>query len=434
MDYAVELPIFHPGQIAAFRKPGRFKAIRCGRRWGKTKFGTVLAMDTAIKSFPVGWFAPEYKFLTEPYQEILATLGNVVRSSSESKGAINLRSGGNIDFWTLENPMAGRGRKYKLAIIDEAAFTKNGTMLAKETGTKGIWEKNIRPTLVDLMGSAVVLSNTNGEDSENFLWQICNQPQYEFTEYHAPSNDNPYLPASELEHLKSISHPLVWKQEYLAEFVDWSGVAFFPQEKLLYDGQPMEFPAGCDFVFAVIDSATKTGKENDGTAVVYCAFTRNPWTGPPLVILDWDIAQIEGDLLIAWVPDVFRKLENYAAQCRARRGSAGAFIEDKASGMILLQQCARKDPPLPAYAIDSVLTSLGKSERAMNISGYVHQDKVKISRQAFEKVVAYKGVTRNHLLSQVTGFRVGSKDQVDDDALDCFTYSCAISLGNDEGF
>ena len=101
MDYAIELPTFHPGQVAAFRKPGRFKAIRCGRRWGKTKFGCTLAMDVAIKSYPVGWFAPEYKFLTEPYQEILMTLGDFVKSSSEQKGAIHLRSGGNIDFWTL---------------------------------------------------------------------------------------------------------------------------------------------------------------------------------------------------------------------------------------------------------------------------------------------------------------------------------------------
>lgn len=431
-DYHIALPELHPGQVAAFNAPGRFKAIRAGRRWGKTEFGCTLAVDTSIKSYPVGWFAPEYKFLTEPYQHMLAMIGNFVKSSSESKGVINLKSGGNIDFWTLENPLAGRSRKYKLAIIDEAAFTKNGTMLAKETGTKGIWEKNIRPTLVDLTGSAIVLSNTNGEDGENFLWQICNQPQYQFVEYHAPSSDNPYLPQSELDELKSISHPLVWKQEYLAEFVDWSGVAFFPQDKLLYDGQPMDFPSGCDYVFAIIDSATKTGKENDGTAVVYGAFTRNPWTGPPLVILDWDIAQIAGNFLIDWIPNVFARLEELAIMCKARMGSAGAHIEDKASGIILLQQCENKD--YPAHAIDSKLTSLGKTERALNVSGYVDQNKVKMTRHAFEKVSTYKGVTRNHFLSQVTGFRVGAKDQIDDDLLDGMTYLTALSLGNAGGF
>jgi hypothetical protein len=194
----------------------------------------------------------------------------------------------------------------------------------------------------------------------------------------------------------------------------------------------MEWPTGCDYVFAIIDSATKTGKENDGTAVVYGAFTRNPWTGPPLVILDWDIAQIAGNLLIDWIPNVFRRLEEFAILCKARHGSAGAHIEDKASGIILLQQCENKD--FPAHAIDSKLTSLGKTERAMDVSGYVDQNKVKMTRHAFEKVTTYKGVTRNHFLSQVVGFRVGAKDQVDDDLLDGMTYLTALSLGNAGGF
>ena len=89
---------------------------------------------------------------------------------------------------------------------------------------------------------------------------------------------------------------------------------------------------------------------------------------------------------------------------------------------------------MKAQPIDSKLTALGKSERAISVSGYVHQDKVKLSHVAYDKVINYKGVTRNHLLSQVVGFRIGSKDQVDDDLLDTFCYSIAISLGNAEGY
>jgi hypothetical protein len=35
------------------------------------------------------------------------------------------------------------------------------------------------------------------------------------------------------------TNPLVYAQEYLAEFVDWSGVAFFSREKLLADNLPL---------------------------------------------------------------------------------------------------------------------------------------------------------------------------------------------------
>ena len=67
-----------------------------------------------------------------------------------------------------------------------------------------------------------------------------------------------------------------------------AGVAFFSSDSLLRDGQPVEPPKTCDYVFATIDTAIKTGKENDGTAVVFWALDRltvMPWK---LTVLDWD--------------------------------------------------------------------------------------------------------------------------------------------------
>jgi len=58
----------------------------------------------------------------------------------------------------------------------------------------------------------------------------------------------------------------------------------------------------------------------------------------PLLVLDWNIAQIEGAVLETWLPEVFQTLEELARLCGARNGSLGAFIEDKNSGTILLQQ------------------------------------------------------------------------------------------------
>jgi hypothetical protein len=55
--------------------------------------------------------------------------------------------------------------------------------------------------------------------------------------------------------------------------------------------------------------------------------------GIPLLILDWDIVQIEGALLETWLPTVFRRLEELARLCGARHGPLGAWIEDKNSGL-----------------------------------------------------------------------------------------------------
>jgi hypothetical protein len=90
---------------------------------------------------------------------------------------------------------------------------------------------------------------------------------------------------------------------------------------------------------------------------------------------------------------------------------------------------------MPAHAIDSKLTSMGKDERAISVSGYVYRGWVKYTTHAFNKVSTYKRKTRNHLLDQMESFRVGDKDSDrEDDLLDTFCYGIAIGLGDGDGF
>jgi hypothetical protein len=208
-----------------------------------------------------------------------------------------------------------------------------------------------------------------------------------------------------------------------------AGTSFFDVASCLVNGEPVEYPNRPDYVFAVIDTATKTGAKHDGTAVLFCAGTQG--RGIPLVILDWDVSQIEGSLLEVWLPTIFARLEQLAFETKARMGSVGAFIEDKASGMVLLQHAARRE--WPAHAIDSKLTAMGKDERAISVTGHVNAGEVKISRHAYDKVTVYKGRSGNQFLMQVFRFQIGVKDQ-QDDSLDTFCYSIAIALGNPGGF
>jgi len=425
-EIQVTIPTLHADQAKAYEvaRKNRFFALRCGRRWGKTKFESTIACNDVVRGRLVGFFAPDYKRLSETYAEIEAILAPIKRSSSQTSGIIKTVTGGQVEFWTLADESAGRSRKYHTVLIDEAAFTKPNMW--------DIWRRSIKPTLLDYKGRCIAASNTSGTDSDNFFWKITNEPEHGFVEYHAPSRSNPHLPSDEIDALKKGEHPLVFAQEYEAEWVDWSGVAFFSVDKLLVDGRPVPVPPRCDAVFVTIDTATKTGKENDGTGVIYWALNR-VGDNFALIILDYDVVQIEGAMLETWLPVVFQNLEAFARQCNARMGSQGAWIEDKSSGMVLLQHAARKG--WPAQAIDSKLTSVGKEERALAVSGYHHRGEIKISAPAFDKVVTFKGSSRNHLLSQVTGFRMGDKDpKREDDLLDCYTYGIAIALGNGEGF
>lgn len=463
-NITVNLPVLHNDQVRAYllkedaraydlsyheteraawaaNRGGRFKAVRCGRRWGKTEFGKTWLSDGAAKGMECGWFAPDYKRLSEAYEEIRTCLEPITTRSNKTDGVIRTKTGGRVDFWTLEDESAGRSRKYRRVVVDEGAFTKANMM--------DIWKKSIKPTLFDYTGHAIVASNTNGVAEDNFMWQICNQPEHGFIEFHAPTINNPTIPQrlpgetlgeqtarrhEEIAKLKATEHPLVFLQEYEAEFVDWSGVAFFDIDKLLVDKVAVPYPNHCDAVFAIIDSASKTGTDNDGTGVIYAA--RNTYGGgPPLIVLDYDLQQIEGALLETWLPVVFQNLEALAAKCGARAGSLGVWIEDKSSGIVLLQQAMKKWPN-QARAIDSKLTALGKDERAISASGYHYRGEIKMSAVAFNKVFKYKTVTRNHLLSQVSSFRIGDKDAAKraDDLLDCYTYMIAVALGNSGGF
>jgi len=350
----LSLGILHSGQIEAYLalRPHRFKALRCGRRFGKTDLAKIWIAQGLIQGAECAWFSPQHRTWAEVYSELATDLRPILDSSSKHAAVMKMITGGRLDFWSLENSIAGRGRRYHRIVIDEAAFGKDGDN--KTDGSlMSTWEKAIKPTLYDYAGEALICSNSAGKNPDNFFYNICTDSQYGFFEYHATTKDNPLLPKRIVSETEEVwlerraklqsdlirdNDPLVYAQEYLAEFVDWSGVAFFSREELLLNGEPAPYPTTCDGVFAVIDTASKTGTEHDATAVTYFAVNRH--TGPALLILDWDIHQIEGATLETWLPTVFLRLEELSRMCRARSGSLGALIEDKNSGTILLQQAA----------------------------------------------------------------------------------------------
>jgi hypothetical protein len=213
------------------------------------------------------------------------------------------------------------------------------------------------------------------------------------------------------------------------------GASFFNIDDLLVDGQPVPMPDRCDTVFAVIDTAIKSGKQHNSTAVGY--FSYNSLTKPTTtLILDWDVLQIEGAAQADWLPKVYDRLEELARITGARRGSAGAMIEDKATGTVLIQQAENlraQGKHAPAYAIDSKLTAMGKDERAIAASPYVIAQGIKITEEAFNKTSVLKGHSANHLISQVSNYRLGSKETDGLDALDVFCYAVSIAHGSNAG-
>jgi hypothetical protein len=176
----------HRGQLSALRviQANRFAALRCGRRFGKSSLAAVLAMDVALLGGTVGVFAPIYK-LAAPLFDILArALDSVLTSSNRTLGELRVAGGGGVDIWHLENQRAGRGRRYNLAIVDEAAFA------GPELST--VWAASIRPTLADTQGRGVVASTPSGIAEDNFFWRCCCVAELGFIEFVATTTANPF--------------------------------------------------------------------------------------------------------------------------------------------------------------------------------------------------------------------------------------------------
>lgn len=423
----------HDTQDAYFRSPHRFNVVPSGRRSGKTELFKRKLVKAALRgtAFDGARFfagAPTREQAKRIYWKDLKALvpaefkdGN----PSESDLVITLINGSEICVIGMDKPERMEGQPWDGGGLDEYGNMKEQA-----------WPENVRPSLSDRAGWCDFIGVPEGR---NHYFELYEKAKEQFDRLGAASPWGVYewesaeiIDPAEIAAARADLHPLVFEQEYGGKFVDFRGVAIFGLDKLLVEGAPAPYPRNCDAVFAVIDTAVKTGKENDGTAVIFFLINK---TGPhPLLLLDWDVQQIEGALLEAWLPSVFQRLEASAITHGARMGSLGAFIEDKSSGMVLIQHATGKG--WPAQAIPETLTALGKDERALSVSGYHYSGKCKISREAYDKTSMYKGAMRNHLLRQLSDFRIGDPDASKraDDALDCYTYGLAIAFGNEDGF
>lgn len=180
----------------------------CGRRWGKSKLSVNLLCEPALNGLPVGYFTPTYKLLKETYNDCIKALGPVIQRKSDQE-FIELVTGGVMDFWSLDNPYAGRSRKYQRVIVDEAAFVKS---------LWEAWTESIRPTLTDLKGDAFFFSTPKGKNDFYKLFMRGKQDEPNWSSWQMSTYTNPFIDPNEIDDAKTDLPALAFSQEYMAEF------------------------------------------------------------------------------------------------------------------------------------------------------------------------------------------------------------------------
>lgn len=210
MELEVVLNKPHSGQEKVLSEAQRFNVLNCGRRWGKSKLAANLVVEPALESEPTGYFTPTYKLLEATYKDCLNIVSHIIKRKHDNQ-FIELITGGLIEFWSLDNPNAGRSRKYKRAVVDEAAFTKN---------LWEAWTESIRPTLTDLKGDAWFLSTPKGKNDFFKLYMRGKQGDKDWMSWQMSTYTNPYIDPSELDDAKKDLPEIAFRQEYMAEFSD----------------------------------------------------------------------------------------------------------------------------------------------------------------------------------------------------------------------
>lgn len=210
MEISIQLKELHPAQKRVMEEKKRFNVVCCGRRWGKSELAVDLLTTTALDGGnPVGYFTPTYKLLDGTYKQALRILEPLIQRSHEHQ-FIELAGGGVIDFWSLDNPLSGRSRKYKLAILDEAAFTPN---------LWEAWTESIRPTLTDLKGDAWFLSTPKGKNDFYKLF-LRGRADEGWMSWQMPTSSNPFIDKMEIDDARADLPEAAFNQEYLAQFLD----------------------------------------------------------------------------------------------------------------------------------------------------------------------------------------------------------------------
>ena len=225
-DIQINIPItLLPWQEDLVANKKRFTFLRAGRRAGKTTLSVYLLIRKALEHNNVNvlYGAPLAKQAKELIWDDLKRLmpKELIKPKGIKEQAveIHLVNGSIIYVRGADNYDSIRGKKLWYVILDEAAFIKEMS-----------WETVLRPALADLKGSAMITSTPLGSNWFRQL-ETTSLTDPEWSVFHFSIYDNPVIPKDEIESIKAKllkeGKDDIWKQEYLANYVEKIGTVYY---------------------------------------------------------------------------------------------------------------------------------------------------------------------------------------------------------------
>lgn len=197
-------------------------SVIAGRRYGKTRFGSLAGLEEALIPNTIGWACaptiPKLHRYIIPAFQMLIEPEWVLDWNSEFKD-LRLINGSLIHFQTLEDPDQGRGQGLDWLWIDEVSEL-----------TEKHWEV-IEPSLTDRSGMAYFTTSPRSFDwVYEKLYLPAEQGVPGFWALRAKTADNPLFKDAEhrqaLERARATMSPEMYAQEYEGDFVNFTGAVY----------------------------------------------------------------------------------------------------------------------------------------------------------------------------------------------------------------
>jgi hypothetical protein len=212
----------HPAQRAIHEARGvRFRTVCTGRRFGKTLCLAAELLDRGGCECggEYGWVAPTYNVADRGIEAFRTIADGFVKVVGRAPARVEFTgSAGPVRVWFLsaDNPDNIRGYGFQGLVIDEAASIP-----------QKVWQYVLRPTISQTLGWAVFVSTPKGRNWFHDLHTRGLDPfENDYASFVFPSKASPYFPESEWVDAQRTLPEDVFRQEYLAEFMEDSAGVF----------------------------------------------------------------------------------------------------------------------------------------------------------------------------------------------------------------
>lgn len=247
------LPLFkRQREIADFilKSEAKYHIINASRQSGKSTLLQQYSLFHNLnkKNSQTLYICPTYSLAKNSFNNILINLidSGVIKNNSITEMYIEFINNSKISFKSSESDASIRGLTCDLLIVDEAAFINGETFNAV-----------MRPTTSAKKDAKVLLAST--PKGKNWFYNLAlegmSDQNTNYTYNYSNYKDNKYFDLLEVDDARKMLPEQIFKQEYLAEFIEDSGSVFTNLNKAATIDKFLDGPVAGDKYYCGIDLA-----------------------------------------------------------------------------------------------------------------------------------------------------------------------------------